>query len=544
MAMLKEFSVDLLSVKILSDRKSMGKYAAAQIAEQIRQLLAKKEEVNIIFAAAPSQNETLDALIAEKGIDWSRINAFHMDEYVGLPADAPQGFGNFLKAAIFSRLPFKSVNYLNGLAEDIDAECARYSALLKQNPTDLVCMGIGENGHIAFNDPDVADFNDAKMVKAVALDDVCRQQQVNDGCFKAIGDVPTHALTLTIPTLVAAPHLFCMVPAKTKADAVFHTLRGEISERCPASILRRQPHAVLFCDSDSGEKVLFRKALITDEASQDFEEAAKLASRYGLEALEIRSVWDKAPQELSDEEIDRINAIAKKYDLKICGISSSVFKCDFEDEAAVRQQYENLERCAQLALKTGAKKIRAFTFWRKNGILEDLPVITKHVAQAGKILAQYGLEMAIEFDPSVSARDADELSILMKEQLPNVKVLWDPGNQIYNEEYKVPYPDGYERLRGDIVHVHLKDAVRNEKGEADGVVIGEGMLDIKGQLAALLEDGYDGYIVLEPHFRPQKKLSESQLALPGGAAFSDGGMVASEQSMQHLNQLIAEVVGG
>ncbi len=541
MSMLKEFQVDRLEVKILSDRKNMGQYAAEQIAAQMRDLLAKKDEINMIFAAAPSQNETLEALVAAPGIDWNRVNAFHMDEYVGLAADAPQGFGNFLKAAIFSKVPFKSVHYLNGQNQNVDEACADYSEQLRKYPTDIVCMGIGENGHIAFNDPEVAEFNDSKMVKVVALDQICRQQQVNDGCFRSIDEVPTHALTLTIPTLVKAPHLFCMVPAATKAEAVFQTLRGDISENCPASILRRQPHAVLFCDPDSGAKVLFRKALITDEASQDFEAAAKLAAYYGLEALEIRSVWDKAPQDLDDADIEKMIAIAKQYGLKICAISSSVFKCDFSDEAAVKTQYQNLERCAKLAQKIGATKIRAFTFWRKNGIAQDIEIIKEHITRAAKQIAPYGLDLVIEFDPSLSACDAEELAILVKEHIPGVHVLWDPGNQIYNTNYKIPYPDGYELLKNEIVHVHLKDAVRDENGEAKGVVLGEGLLNIKGQLAALLRDGYDGYIVLEPHFRLQKELSEAQLALPGGSAFSDGGMEASELSMQHLNQLITEV---
>ena len=225
-----------------------------------------------------------------------------------------------------------------------------------------------------------------------------------------------------------------------------------------------------------------------------------------------------------------------------CAISSSVFKCDLDDEAAVQKQFENLERCAKLAQKTGAKKIRAFTFWRKNGIEADLSAIAGNIRRAAELVAPYGLELVIEFDPSLSACNADELAVLAKEHIPGVRVLWDPGNQIYNKVYTVPYPDGYELLKKDIAHVHLKDAVRDEQGEAKGVALGEGLLDIKGQLAALLRDGYDGYIVLEPHFRLQKDLSEAQLALPGGAAFSDGGMEASELSMQNLNRLISEVV--
>ncbi|MEA4831689.1 MAG: glucosamine-6-phosphate deaminase [Oscillospiraceae bacterium] len=256
MALIKEFKKDKLAVKIFDTRAAMGAYAAAACAKKMKELLAKKSEINMIFAAAPSQNEFLKSLYTDPEIDFSRINAFHMDEYVGLAKDAPQGFGNFLRDRIFSKAPFKSVSYLNGLNPDIDAECARYSKLLADHPVDIVCMGIGENGHIAFNDPHVAFFNDPKAVKVVELDLICRQQQVNDGCFKTLSDVPTHALTLTIPTLFSGKNLFCMVPAKTKANAVFATVTGDITEKCPASILRRHDSAILFVDGDSGSKIL------------------------------------------------------------------------------------------------------------------------------------------------------------------------------------------------------------------------------------------------------------------------------------------------
>ena len=242
---------DCLTTKIYPTVVAMGEGAAKEAADRICALLAEKEEINMIFAAAPSQNAFLESLIADEHIDWKRINAFHMDEYIGLPADAPQGFGNFLKAHIFGLAPFKSVNYIDISATDAEAECARYSALLAQYPTDIVVMGIGENGHIAFNDPPVADFADTKAVKPVLLDEICRNQQVNDGCFATIDDVPKYAITLTVPTLFAGDHLFCIVPAKTKANAVKATICGEIGEACPATILRRHENAVLYLDGDS-----------------------------------------------------------------------------------------------------------------------------------------------------------------------------------------------------------------------------------------------------------------------------------------------------
>jgi glucosamine-6-phosphate deaminase len=178
-----------------------------------------------------------------------------MDEYIGLSSDAPQGFGNFLKNRFFDKLPFKSVNYIDSSATDSEKECERYAQLLRDKPTDIVCMGIGENGHIAFNDPHVALFNDEKLVKIVDLDQACRAQQVNDGCFANIDEVPTHAITLTIPALTNAPYIACVAPAKTKADAVYNTVYGEISEKCPASILRKHKNATLYTDSDSGSKI-------------------------------------------------------------------------------------------------------------------------------------------------------------------------------------------------------------------------------------------------------------------------------------------------
>ena len=231
----------------------MGEAAAKDIKAKIAELLAGKQEINMIFAAAPSQNDVLKSLVEDEEIEWNRVNAYHMDEYIGLDKEAPQGFGNFLKAHIFGLVPFKSVNYIDITTANPDAEAARYGKLLKENPTDIVIMGIGENGHIAFNDPPVADFHDERWVKPVKLDEICRQQQVNDGCFASIDKVPTHAMTLTVPTLVKAPYLFCIVPAPTKAKAVYETLNGSIDEHCPASILRTHSNAKLYLDNESSK---------------------------------------------------------------------------------------------------------------------------------------------------------------------------------------------------------------------------------------------------------------------------------------------------
>ena len=247
--------VDKLQVNVYDTRAAMGAAAARDIKNKFCELLATKPQINVIFAAAPSQNEVLASLVADQDIDWSRINAYHMDEYIGLAADAPQGFGNFLRAHLFDQVPFASVNLIDITAKDADREASRYGALLDQNLADVVVMGIGENGHIAFNDPPVADFHDTKTVKAVKLDEICRNQQVNDGCFATIDQVPTHALTVTVPALTRAPYLFCIVPAPSKAWAVKETLTGSIDEHCPASVLRTHDNAILYLDRDSAAQI-------------------------------------------------------------------------------------------------------------------------------------------------------------------------------------------------------------------------------------------------------------------------------------------------
>lgn len=248
---IKELTVEKLKVKVYDSRSAMGKYAAAEVAEKLRELLLQQDTVNMIFAAAPSQNEFLAALSVAEGIDWTRVNAFHMDEYIGLHENASQHFGVFLKERLFEKVPFNQVFYINGNAVDPEKECGRYSKLLIQYPVDIVCMGIGENTHIAFNDPHIADFDDPERVKIVYLSDASRHQQVHDGCFETIEDVPLAAITLTIPALLSAGYICCVVPGPTKSQAVYHTLNSEISPRYPSTSLRKHDNATLYLDKYS-----------------------------------------------------------------------------------------------------------------------------------------------------------------------------------------------------------------------------------------------------------------------------------------------------
>jgi len=254
---MKEITKDNLKVRIFDTRPLMGTAAAEEISGKISELLRTKEYVNIVFAAAPSQNEFLAAL-QKKKIAWDRINAFHMDEYVGLDENAPQLFGNYLRTNLFDHVTFREVYYINGNADDAEQECKRYAALLERYPTDIVILGIGENTHIAFNDPHVADFNDPKVVKVVDLDEKNRRQQVDPDdpyCFTSIDQVPTHAISLTVPALFKARYAYAIAPGKRKADAIYHTLNSEIQEHYPSTILRKHANAVLYIDAESAAKL-------------------------------------------------------------------------------------------------------------------------------------------------------------------------------------------------------------------------------------------------------------------------------------------------
>ena len=251
----RKFTSEKLKVEVYPDRGALGRAAAEQVAAKMREMLDKQERVSMVFAAAPSQNEFLAALRKTEDIDWQRVAAFHMDEYVGLRDNAPQSFRKFLKDHLFDIVQPGLIHYLNGDAPDPEEECQRYAELLAEHPPMIVCAGIGENGHLAFNDPHIADFEDPLLVKVVALDLASRQQQVNDGCFENLDEVPTHALTVTIPALTNARFLSVVVPGAAKAAAVAATLHAPISPACPATVLRRHPGAVLRMDGDAAAQL-------------------------------------------------------------------------------------------------------------------------------------------------------------------------------------------------------------------------------------------------------------------------------------------------
>lgn len=237
------------NINVLANKTTTGMAAGKAVEDCIVLLQQTKEKIRIIFAAAPSQDSMLDYLSKSKLIDWSKVEAFHMDEYIGLEPGAKELFSSYLEANLFSKVPVNK-NTIN-VGNDVPSEIKRYTNLLEAGPIDIVCLGIGENGHLAFNDPHVADFNDSEIVKVVELDDACRIQQVNDGCFESFQKVPEKAITLTIPTLLKGAHLFCVVLGAKKSNAVKEALTGSLSTSCPASILTTHADCNYYFDKEA-----------------------------------------------------------------------------------------------------------------------------------------------------------------------------------------------------------------------------------------------------------------------------------------------------
>lgn len=243
--------VDELRVRVDASLEAMAQAAATAAAAVLRNALQGQGQARVIFACAASQVRFLEILTRLQDLAWECVTVFHMDEYLGLDAAHPASFRRFLREHVVDRVKPQAVHYLTGEAADAAAECARYAALLEAAPVDLCCLGIGENGHVAFNDPPFADFADPQAVKVVTLVETCRRQQVGEGAFPTLEAVPRQALTLTVPALCRVRRMVCVVPERRKAAAVRAALRGPITPDCPASILRRQAHCELFLDEDS-----------------------------------------------------------------------------------------------------------------------------------------------------------------------------------------------------------------------------------------------------------------------------------------------------
>ncbi|MGB5636993.1 MAG: glucosamine-6-phosphate deaminase [Waterburya sp.] len=243
--------VEDLSVRITDSANELTQDAATLVQDYLQSLLEQQETVSIILATGNSQLKFLDAISSIDQLDWSRIILFHLDEYLGIAADHPGSFRYYLRHKLEQRVQPRIFNYIQGDAPQPISECSRYSNLLQQQSIDLCMLGIGNNGHIAFNEPTVADFNDPQLVKLVKLDTETRQQQVNGGYFPNLKTVPSYAYTLTIPTICAAKKIFCLAGGNHKAEVVKQTLQNAIAPDFPATILRTLSQATLFCDRNS-----------------------------------------------------------------------------------------------------------------------------------------------------------------------------------------------------------------------------------------------------------------------------------------------------
>ncbi len=248
---IRSFKAGSLDVRVFDSGVSLGQAACDLVSRELAAAIRARGSANLVLATGASQFAFLEALKGERSIDWSRVTAFHLDEYRGLPADHPASFRRYLRERLLDAVRPARVHFLEGDAPDVQEECSRYEALLRTHPIHVACIGIGENGHIAFNDPAVADFHDPRLVKVVELDEACRRQQLGEGWFAAIEDVPTHALSLTIPAIMGCRVISCVVPDLRKAPAVERALRGPIRTTCPASILRTHAKAKLFLDRES-----------------------------------------------------------------------------------------------------------------------------------------------------------------------------------------------------------------------------------------------------------------------------------------------------
>jgi L-ribulose-5-phosphate 3-epimerase len=282
---------------------------------------------------------------------------------------------------------------------------------------------------------------------------------------------------------------------------------------------------------------MFKRAVITDEISQDFRTAAELALKYRLQGVEIRSVGEKGPHELGPRDIRGMKAVLEETGLSVCAISAPFFKCGIDEP--VGGQLDILRRCADLAHALATALVRGFTFWRTGDFEAELPRIVSRFTEPCEILEREALTLALEFDENINACNARRLArVIDAVGSPRVKALWDPANDLEDPEGEEPFPAGYEIIKPHMVHVHLKDGKRMSDGSVAAVALGTGDMDYPAVFRRLAQDRYAGWVVLETHYRPARPLDSAQLALPGGAAFSLLGYEATEECLVNWEELM------
>jgi glucosamine-6-phosphate deaminase len=251
----KSYDLGAMKVRVYPTAKAAGQGAAEFVAAALRRLGAERNAVGIVFATGASQLETLGALTTVPELPWGKVHGFHMDEYIGLDENHPASFRRYLREKLTSRVRMAAFHEIDGSTADPERVRREYMEKLSAAEPQICLMGIGENGHLAFNDPHEADFNDPEPMKVVTLDRACREQQLAEGWFPSFDEVPQRALTLTIPTLLQVPTLVLSVPGRRKAVSVRRTLRDPISTQCPATILRTHPNVTIFLDEESASEL-------------------------------------------------------------------------------------------------------------------------------------------------------------------------------------------------------------------------------------------------------------------------------------------------
>ena len=283
---------------------------------------------------------------------------------------------------------------------------------------------------------------------------------------------------------------------------------------------------------------MFKLGIITDEVSQDFEEALKFSRDNGLECVELRSAWEKNPFEYTDDDFKRISECLKKYDMPLVCISSPFFKCSYNDTQTRKEHIEGLKRLISYKDILGYDKIRCFDFFKEDGVTLDM--IKEAFAEPIELCKEKGITLVIESEPSANSSDCEKTAQTVKYiNSPVVRALYEPGNNIYSDTEEVPFPDGYNAIKDVFCHVHIKDAIK-ENGKTTGVKIGDGVVDYEGMMKELILSGYSGAVVFEPHYKPGG-MSEELLRNPQGSAISAFGDIASKECIESLNEIINRV---
>lgn len=287
----------------------------------------------------------------------------------------------------------------------------------------------------------------------------------------------------------------------------------------------------------------FKLSVISDEVAQDLDTLIRFVEEFNLDGVEIRTLFNKRPQELVDMA-GSIRTALKRHGLEVSAVASPVFKSNLDDEEEYRVHLGILRRCVELAKTLDTNVIRVFTFWRRDSLEDVLNRIAELYQEPVDIAEEEGVILAVENEPSTYAANGLKLSKFLKTVRSKVvKAVWDPGNDIWDPEGETPYPDGYGYVKDDVVHIHVKDGVRKgPSGTHEFTPVGKGEVDYKGQVKALILDGYKGYLSLETHWRPKARLKEREVLMPGGARYSSLGYEASRVCMRNLKKIIEEAV--